>query len=312
MSDPKVSYFGNNYRLNNGWKSAIKTGTTNNKDNGWLMGYTNKISFGLWMGRQNDNNPQYNFTDTILGPAWNSFMTQANATLGYTKGSGWDKPAGIKTLCLNPITGYATTSGGTCDIFPSWYQPRYPDSSKKAEIDSVSKKLATECTPTLARQTITGGGIMSELPTSDPMYRNWIAPVQARYGAAGGSIPTDKDDVHTCDPADKPTISLIVTDMPDGCAIFGQAQHAAGCSHAFEFAILPTAIVDCLVRCIDGLTHAALDRWGITLEIRMRQCVDRNATGKISHRMATHSVCHHKQVSAAMPFVIVGTQTHRE
>lgn len=216
MSDTKVSYMGTKYRLNNGWKSALKTGTTNNKDNGWFMGYTNKLVFGMWMGRQNDNKSQTTFTDTILGPAWNSFMTQANQKLGYAKGSGWDKPSGIKVVCINQSTGYATTSGGNCDMFPNWYNPRYPDSSKKAEIDSVSKKLATECTPDLARQTITGGGIMSELPTSDPMYKNWIGPIQARYGAAGGAIPTDKDDVHTCDSADKPSITLSVVENGDG------------------------------------------------------------------------------------------------
>jgi penicillin-binding protein 1A len=220
MSDSKVSYFGNNYRLNNGWKSALKTGTTNNKDNGWLMGYTNKLVFGLWMGRQNDNKAQYNFTDTILGPAWNSFMTQSNSVLGYNKGSGWTKPAGIKTVCINQTTGYATTSGGNCDIFPSWYQPQYPDSSKSATIDSVSKKLATECTPELAKQAITGGGIRSELPTSDAMYNNWIKPIQARYGGSGGgAIPTDKDDVHTCDPADKPSISNL-TITPAGAGSY--------------------------------------------------------------------------------------------
>lgn len=216
MSDSKVSYFGNSYRLNNGWQSALKTGTTNNKDNGWLMGYTNKLAFGLWMGRQNDNKSQTTFTDKILGPVWNEFMAYANQTLGYNKGSGFDKPAGIKKVCINQATGYATTSGGNCDIFPSWYTPRYPDSSKKAEIDSVSKKLATECTPDLARQTITGGGIMSELPTSDPLYKNWISPIQARYGTAGGAIPTDKDDVHTCDPADKPSIVLSVVEESPG------------------------------------------------------------------------------------------------
>ncbi|MFO0882466.1 MAG: hypothetical protein U0491_03380 [Candidatus Saccharimonadales bacterium] len=145
-------------------------------------------------------------------------MTQAHQILGY-KGSGWTQPAGIKKVCINQTTGYATTSGGNCDIFPSWYQPQYPDSTKTAAIDTVSKKLATECTPELAKQSITGGGIRSELPTSDSMYNNWIKPVQARYGSAGGAIPTDKDDVHTCDPADKPTISNL-TITPAGAGSY--------------------------------------------------------------------------------------------
>jgi penicillin-binding protein 1A len=209
LSDSRASYFGNSYRLNNGWKSSIKTGTTNNNENGWMVGFTPKLAFGLWTGRQNDTKGMFNYTDTILGPAWNSFMKQANTTLGYNTGEGWTKPAGIKTVCINQTTGYASTSGGNCDIFPSWYTPRYPDSSKKATIDTISNKLATECTPEAAKQTITGGGIMSELPTSDSNYNNWIKPVQARYGGAGGAIPTDKDDIHTCDPADQPSIKIV-------------------------------------------------------------------------------------------------------
>jgi len=208
ISDSRASYFGNNYRLNNNWKSAMKTGTTNNNENGWMMGFTNKLVFGLWTGRQNDTRAMYNYTDTILGPAWNSFMKQANGVLGYNQGSGWIKPAGIKTVCINTTSGYATTSGGNCDIFPSWYTPKYPGTTQSAVIDTISKKLATECTPEAAKQTITGGGINVEVASSDPLYKNFLTPIQARYGAAGGAIPTEKDDIHTCDSADKPSVTL--------------------------------------------------------------------------------------------------------
>jgi len=212
LSDPHASYFGNSFRLGNGYKSAMKTGTTNANENGWMLGYTPNLAFGLWMGRQNDIKGMYDYTDTILGPAWNSFMNQANSILGIGAQS-WTKPAGLKTVCINQSTGYATTSGGTCDIFPSWYQPKYPNNSQKAVIDSVSGKLATSCTPDLAKQTITGGGILSEVPSSDPLYNNFIKPEQARYGASGGAIPTDSDDIHTCDPADLPTVSVTVKQL---------------------------------------------------------------------------------------------------
>lgn len=211
LSDPSASYFGNSYRLNNGFKTAMKTGTTNFNDNGWMMGYTPYLAFGIWSGRQNDNKSMFSQTDSNLGPIWNKFMSQAHAVLGYA-GKGFDKPNGLKTVCVNPITGYATTSGGKCDIFPSWYQPVYPDTAKTAEIDSISQKLATECTPTLAKQTVTGNGIRAELASTDPLYNNFLQPIKARYGnEVGGSIPTDKDDIHTCDPADKPTVVLKAT-----------------------------------------------------------------------------------------------------
>jgi membrane peptidoglycan carboxypeptidase len=207
LSDPKASYFGDDFRLNNGYESAMKTGTTNNLDNGLMMGYTPNIAVGMWMGRMTDNGAMYNYTDTILGPAWHTFMTEANKLLNI-KPQKWVEPAGIKTVCINQITGFATTYGGTCDIFPSWYQPRYPTSAKSAVIDTVSGLLATACTPADARQTITGGGINSELASSDPLYENFIKPEEARYGRAGGNIPTTYDDIHTCVSSDEPTVQL--------------------------------------------------------------------------------------------------------
>jgi penicillin-binding protein 1A len=210
LSDTNVSYFRNNYRVDGAMKSAIKTGTTNNNDNHWMVGYTPHISFGVWAGRQNDNNAMFGESASALGPVWSSFMNQAHDILKL-EDKGFDKPNGIKTVCINQYTGYATANGGRCDIFPSWYQPQYPNSSKKAEIDKISKKLATDCTPPLARETITGGGIRAELPSSDPLYNNWMAPISGRYGAAGGAIPTAKDDIHTCDPADKPKVTLSVS-----------------------------------------------------------------------------------------------------
>ena len=203
LSDTKASILGSQYRIKNA-KSAFKTGTTNNNENGWLVGYTSDVVFGIWSGHH-ENKPMTQFTNSVLGPAWNTFLTEA---IQGKPNKGWVKPAAMKTVCINLTTGYATNSGGKCDIFPSWYTPRYPNNDKKATIDSVSGKLATECTPEKAKQNIVGGGLASELPSSDPLYRNWIGPVSARYGATGGAIPTDKDDIHTCDPAEKPSVVI--------------------------------------------------------------------------------------------------------
>lgn len=203
LSDPSASYFGNTHRLSN-FKSSIKTGTTNFQENGWFMGYTPYITFGMWAGH-NENKSMVTFTETILGTAWRQFMTKAHADKPKKE---WTRPASMKRICINTVTGYATNSGGTCDYFPSRYTPKFPNNSIRATIDTVSGKLATECTPERAKQTVTGGAIASELPTSDPLYNNWISPVRAQYGLTGGAIPTQKDDIHSCDPADKPTVII--------------------------------------------------------------------------------------------------------
>lgn len=217
LSDGSARYIGLDGRVRiSGVTTAVKTGTTNNSDNGWLMGYNTKIVAGVWVGHH-ENKTLSGFMEHMTAPIWREFFRKANTDLPGA-GDKWTQPAGMKTVCLNPITGYAASSGGKCDIFPSWYSPQYPDSSKTAVIDSISNKLATECTPERAKQTITGGGIRAELPTTDSKYNNWMKPIQARYGGAGGgAIPTDTDDIHTCDPADKPTITITnVEELSDG------------------------------------------------------------------------------------------------
>jgi penicillin-binding protein 1A len=217
MSDGSVRYIGLDRRVSiNGVTTAVKTGTTNNSDNGWLLGYSTKIAAGVWVGNH-ENKTLSGFMEHKTSPIWREFFEKAHKDLEGA-GDKWEKPQGIKTVCLDRVTGYATSNGGKCDIFPSWYTPQYPDNSKTATIDTVSNKLATECTPERAKQKITGGGIKAEIPSSDPNYNNWMSPIRARYGGAGGgAIPTEKDDIHTCNDQDKPTISLgNVTDNGDG------------------------------------------------------------------------------------------------
>lgn len=217
LTDGTVRYIGldNKVRIN-GVTTAAKTGTTNNSDNGWLMGYNTKIVAGVWVGHH-QNKTLSGFMEDKTAPIWRNFFAKANEGLPGA-GDKWTQPANMKRVCINPTTGYAVNTGGKCDIFPSWYTPQYPDSAKTAVIDTVSNKLATECTPDKAKQTITGGGIRAELPTSDINYNSWMNPIKARYGGTGGGyIPTDKDDIHTCDPAEKPTVTIgEIKQLPNG------------------------------------------------------------------------------------------------
>jgi penicillin-binding protein 1A len=218
LSDDAARYIRGSSNFNlPGVTTALKTGTTNGMDNGWLMMYSTKIASGVWIGHHENTAMWcgvYGCMEGKTGVIMAQYMRKAHEGLAGA-GDKWQKPSGVKTVCVDPITGYATNSGGRCDIFPSWYQARYANTTQTAIIDTVSGKLATDCTPAAAKQTITGGGILSELPTSDSLYNNFIAPIKARYGSAGGLIPTATDDVHNCSDT-KPAVSLTVSEVSDG------------------------------------------------------------------------------------------------
>ena len=202
---------------------ASKTGTTDFQDNNLFMGYTNDLVYGLWAGGVDGNGEPFSlhtyFAENNLAGKWRSFMIQANEEL-HISNTAWTKPSNMKTICLDTNSGYATNSGGKCDVFPSWYNPQYPSNSETTAIDSVSGLLATDCTPTLARKTQSGGGFLPELPTSDPNFGAWVGPIIARYGPVGGSAPTATDNVHgdgnNCFTQDQPTVQLSAHQNNDG------------------------------------------------------------------------------------------------
>lgn len=229
LADRNASYFRTDKRyrdrVTNDFETleipaAMKTGTTNNNDNGWLLGHTTKYAAGVWIGNHENksSNGRFDFTNAT-GPIWGEFMKKAHEALNEKPGY-WTKPEGIKTVSLDSelygilkskCTG--AQAGNICgwsqsDIYPSRYSPRTTSTTEKAVIDTVSNLLATECTPELARKEITAGKIIPEISPSDPAYSRWLAPIAARYSSDGtGIIPTEKDNIHKCSDT-KPRVSV--------------------------------------------------------------------------------------------------------
>lgn len=234
LSDPGASYFRGSpsYRQrvlgdydDAGIPTAIKTGTTNNRENGWMMGYTPRYATGVWVGHHENNSANNLNMEYMTGPIWGSFMQKVQE--GQPAPAKWAQPEGVKTVAhdnaffqlvksgctnvaLGNICGYAQS-----DIYPSWYTPRKTtNSQQKVVIDTVSSKRATDCTPERARKEITGGGIIvPELDTSDQNFKNFMTPITNRLKAGTGEIIPDedqKDDVHQCSDV-KPSVTSIST-----------------------------------------------------------------------------------------------------
>ncbi len=174
-----------------GVKAAVKTGTTDDSKDGWMMGYSPKLAVGVWVGRS-DGQAMGGYTDSKAGPVFGQFMVDAHRDVmtkpqyGYKANEWYAKPAGVQKLSVS----------GRSDLFPSWYK-KPKEELRDYIMDRVSKKLANACTPEAAKETI------KIVVVSDPSKPGSQTP-----GAApDGYDITKEDDAHICgDPL--PTASI--------------------------------------------------------------------------------------------------------
>lgn len=196
LADPRASYLSRKpHRFNGGdgeWKFAVKTGTTNDSKDGWMMGYSSKYAAGVWVGYHNRRVEMSGFMENMTQPIWQGWMQEAHRG---KKAQDWQKPAGVQTLpafvVRNHVGVASVEPSSATDLFPSWYQ-KSRISNEKQTIDIVSNKLATDCTPSRARKDVTGGSA------------NSFSVDQFVGGGAAGANTQEKDDVHKCEDR-KPT-----------------------------------------------------------------------------------------------------------
>lgn len=202
LSDPNASYFpaGRKPHRYKNWKFAMKTGTTNDAKDGWMMGYSPQYAAGVWVGYHTRQKVMSGTMEAMTQPIWQGWMRGAHDNI---TAFDWQRPAGIKTEAAfvvksapsNKTAGAVLPSPST-DIYPSWYKPTTKTSSNQT-IDKVSGKLAGDCTPELAKDKTTGA-------SANQFSVDTIV-------AGGTSANTnDTDDVHQCNDA-KPTVSLNIT-----------------------------------------------------------------------------------------------------
>lgn len=137
--------YGNSWFNIPGVKMAVKTGTTDDQKDGWMMGFSPSLAVGVWVGNH-DGTPTYTHTDLSTGPIFGQFSKDVHEQVMNKSQYGWKtndwftQPQGIQKLRV----------GGKYDIFQSWFN-KPVESKKEYTMDKVSKKLATSCTPEEAR-----------------------------------------------------------------------------------------------------------------------------------------------------------------
>lgn len=178
---------------------AVKTGTTNDNKDAWIIGYTPSLVVGVWAGN-NDNTPMKKGGAAMAGPIWNKFMTEALRNL---PNESFEKP----NLEVDPTQIKPILRG-------SWM------GNENFFIDKISGKLATENTPkeTLLEKVVTNvhsilywvdrDDILGAPPLGkdNPVqFNHWETPVQNWWAQNKRKYPVTtwsekpklSDDVHT-------------------------------------------------------------------------------------------------------------------
>jgi len=205
--EARVPAFGRgSYLYFGGRDVAVKTGTTNDYRDAWIIGYTPNISVGTWAGNNDNTSMEKRVAGFIVAPMWNAFMQEALVAIDEEK---FKKPAEIDESKLKPILK-GVWQGGV-----------------EYSVDTISGKLATEFTPeeTKENKVLTDihsilywvdkenpNGQVPEKPENNPQFRFWEYSVdkwREENGFASTSIadiPREIDDVHKPEFAPKITI----------------------------------------------------------------------------------------------------------
>jgi len=177
---------------------AVKTGTTNDDRDAWIVGYTPNLVVGVWSGN-NKNQSMHSGGSAVSGPIWKKFMSEV---FEEKPSPAFEKPVPDPEYdSLKPILRGVWMGNNT------------------VQIDSITGLRATENTPLEARteRVITDvqdilywvnkddpRGPVPQNPNSDPQFHLWNPPVQAwwlehssEYGiTTEGDIPTEYETVH--------------------------------------------------------------------------------------------------------------------
>lgn len=173
---------------------AVKTGTTNDYRDAWVIGYTPNISVGAWFGNNDNSSMEKMVAGFIVAPMWNDFMKEI---FNETPKEDFEKPE--KSKGNKPVLNGEWLGG------------------KTYLIDGISGKIATEFTPPeiIKEKVLTQihsilywldknnpNGDKPINPENDSQFKMWEIPIRKWAESVNikdqsdADIPKEKDDIH--------------------------------------------------------------------------------------------------------------------
>lgn len=143
-NDARAPAFGENSSLNFSDRSvAVKTGTTNNYRDAWIIGYTPSFVLGTWVGNNDNTSMEKKVAGFIVAPMWHAVMEEALKTFSV---ENFEKPEPVPQD-IKPILRGGWMDGGIHSIL-YWVDKNDPRGPAPVN------------------------------PGQDPQFTNWETPVQ--------------------------------------------------------------------------------------------------------------------------------------
>lgn len=147
-TDARRLLFGNNDPLKLSRPAAAKTGTTENNQDLWTVGYTPDLVTGVWVGNS-DNKPIAPVLSSLTAaPIWHDFMEEVHAGTPVRQ---FDEPAGLEKATVCAVSGLRPSKYCTnkiTDVFIKGSAPtRECDIHRSVVVDKTTGHLATMLTP---------------------------------------------------------------------------------------------------------------------------------------------------------------------
>ncbi len=149
-----------------GVDSAAKTGTSNATNAAgspkdiWMVNYSQTLTMAVWLGNPDTTPLHNNATSIVPGQILDTVLQYAYKTdyqnAGKWKPGDWiPQPAGIQRIGCRTgntlVTGNGLFDQGCGEVYPSYWSAN--QGFTNVDFDSVTKKLATACTPSGAKVT---------------------------------------------------------------------------------------------------------------------------------------------------------------
>lgn len=183
---------------------AAKTGTTNNFNDAWTVGFTPNLATVVWVGNSDGKEMSRGADGSVVAaPIWGAYMKQVMKSMPIERFKTpepptTDKPALLGSAIMQKVRVVKTTGRLATDLTPPELVEERIYYTPHEILHYIDKDDPTGPSP--------------NNPASDPQYENWERAVQLwvshTTSTQFGPPPTETDDQHT--PEMQPVVSILL------------------------------------------------------------------------------------------------------